>query len=109
MQPNATKSKTKTQAPAKYKVGIVFINDRSQGSTQANREDGQNPMHYRYCPTLKRARHLINNIYGAATNSPVISLADIYEIEKPAGRASSQAGLPAYHSYGTSRTAGPWS
>jgi len=85
MQPNATKSKTKTQAPAKYKVGIVFINDRSQGSTQANREDGQNPMHYRYCPTLKRARHLINNIYGAATNSPVISLADIYEIEKPSG------------------------
>jgi len=85
MQPNATKSKTKTQAPAKYKVGIVFINDRSKGTTLANREDGQNPMHYRYCPTLKRARHLINNIYGAATNSPVISLADIYEIEKPDG------------------------
>jgi hypothetical protein len=86
MQSNATKSKKqKAQAPAKYKVGIVFINDRSTGTTIANREDGQNPMHYRYCPTLKRAQYLVNTIYGAGTNTPVISLADIYEIEKPKG------------------------
>ena len=81
MQPKNTAQK----APNKYKVGIVFINDHSTGTTLANREAGQNPMHYRYCPTLKRARHLINNIYGAGTNKPVISLADIYEIDKPAG------------------------
>lgn len=85
MQPNATKSKTKTQAPAKYKVAVIFINENSNGTTLAHREGGQNNLHYRYCPTLKRARHLINTIYGAETNSPRISFADIYEIEKPAG------------------------
>lgn len=68
----------------KYKVGVVFINDRSRGST-LSRSDDQNPMHYRYCPTLKRARHLINQVYGAAGANPVISLADIYEVEKPSG------------------------
>lgn len=80
----AKKTTTKQQQPNKYKVAIVFINDQSTGTTLLNREEGQNPLHYRYCPTLKRARHLINNIYGAGTNAPKISFADIYELEKPA-------------------------
>lgn len=68
----------------RYKVGIVFINDYSKGST-LKREAGSNPMHYRYCSSLKRARALIIEKYGAGTNAPVISLADIYDLTKAAG------------------------
>lgn len=77
--------KNATKQPPKYRVGVVFINDYSSGSKLTGREQGQNPMHYRYCTTLKRAQHLINQVYGAGTNNPVISLADIYEIDKPTG------------------------